>query len=150
MKQLKRVGDNLGGVLRMWAIPPSVISVLGKTVTISDNTNVYELVCSETSKKLDQQPEKTSAGTAYNNVVAGFLSKQGDDLIQALNYMDNRKWVVLVIDGNELPLLVGTATTPLHFEGTLVTGSDTPDRAGLEFRFYGKTTSRAVVVDNPF
>lgn len=140
----------MGGVLRIWAIPPGVVSVSGKTVTISSDTDVYEMVCSDGTKGLSQTKEKTGAGTAYNTEVQGFIPKIESELIEALAYLDNRKWVVLVIDGNGLPMLVGSSTHPLHFESDLGTGTDTPQRAGVRFRFYTKTTEPVIVVDNPF
>lgn len=150
MKQLKKTGDNMGGVLRIWAIPPGVVSVSGKTVNISSDADVYELVCSEGTKGLSQKKEKTNAGTIYNIEVQGFLPKIEKELMDELPYLNNHKWVVLIIDGNGLPLLVGSSTYPLHFESEMDTGADTPQRAGVRFRFYRQTTEPAIVVDNPF
>lgn len=150
MKTITKPGDNLGGLLKLWAIPKSVVSVLGRTVTISSDTDVYALYCTAGSMDMQEQPELTGAGTHYNTEIAGFIPRDSDTVRTAMEDMQQRPYAVLFQDGNGEFKLAGSANQPLRFSAALGTGKETAEAAGHNILFAGKTTSRAVFVDNPF
>ena len=150
MKQLNKPGDNMGGLIKIWAIPNTDFSISGNTVSFSSTDNIYEIYCSPDSMKFSENKELTAAGIHYNTVVSGFTPKDSVELQEALEYIEPRKWVVVFIDGNGNYKLAGTAGCSLRLSPVLSSGKQTADRAGCEITFSGKTISRAVFIDNPF
>jgi hypothetical protein len=150
MKTVIKAGDNLGGLIKIWAIPADALSVSGSEVTIVSDTNVYQIYCSPDSMEFNEPKEVTGAGTHYNTVVGGFVPQDNATLQEALEYIEPRKWVVLFIDGNGNYKLAGTPTNPLRFNAELTSGADTTGRAGCRIQFFGKTLARALFVNNPF
>lgn len=150
MKQLNKPTDNMGGLIKIWAIPSDQVTVSGKTVTIASIENVYEIYCSEDSMSHNESSERTNAGTLYNTTIKGFAPGFSEELEKALEYMDPRKWVILFIDGNGNYKLAGNNTQPLRLTSSVDTGQSTSDRSGCEFIFYGNILERARLVNNPF
>lgn len=150
MKTITKPGDNLGGLLKLWAIPKSVVSVLGRTVTISSDTDVYALYCTPGSMIMQEQSKRTGAGTYYNTEIAGFIPRDSETVRAAMEDMQSKPYAVLYIDGNGEYKLAGSAKEPLRFSASLSTGAETMEAAGHNILFSGETTTRAVFVDNPF
>ena len=150
MKTVTKPGDNLGGLLKIWAVPSDVISVTNGVATISSSTNVYALYCSPESMEFAEQKERTDAGIVYNTTVAGFIPGNETDLQEALEYIEPRKWVVIFRDGNGDYRVAGDTSYPLRAAGELTTGKTTSDRYGCQLAFTGKTLARAKVIANPF
>jgi hypothetical protein len=150
MKQLNKPGDNLGGLLKIWAVPFGVFNVQGNTVTISNHTNIWEIYCSANSMEFIESSELTSAGTHFNKVISGFIPQDNATLQEAIAYMEPRKWGVIFMDGNGNYKLAGNQTDPLRFTAEINTGKDTASLAGCSFKFSGKTKTRAMFVNKPF
>lgn len=150
MKQLNKTADNMGGLIKFWAIPSDQVSISEKTVTIANSENVYEVYCSPETMQFVEPSEKTNAGIHYNTTVKGFSPGLTEELDAALDYMDQRKWVVLFVDGNGNYKLAGTKENPLRLATNVDTGQDTSSRAGCDFVFSGKTLTRAKFVNSPF
>jgi len=150
MKTVIKAGDNLGGLIKIWAIPNDVISVSGEVVSITSDTNVYQLHCSPDSMEFSEPREVTDAGTHYNTAIGGFIPQDNATLQEALAYLEPRKWVVLFTDGNGKTKLAGLPMNPLRVSAELTSGNDTAVRAGCAIQFFGKTLARAIFVNNPF
>ncbi len=150
MKQLNKPGDNLGGLLKIWAVPFGVFTIVGSTVNISSHTNIWEMYCSADSMEFMESSELTSAGTHFNTVINGFIPQDNATLQEAIEYMEPRKWVVIYMDGNGNYKLAGNQTDPLRFTSEINTGKDTASLAGCSFKFSGKTKTRAKFVNKPF
>ena len=150
MRQLNKPGDNLGGLLKIWAVPFGVFTISGNTVNISNHTNIWEIYCSANSMEFTESSELTSAGTHFNTVINGFIPQDNATLQEAIEYMEPRKWGVIFIDGNGNYKLAGNQTDPLRFTAEINTGKDTASLAGCSIQFSGKTKTRARFVNNPF
>ena len=150
MKQLNKPSDNMGGLLKIWAVPNTDFYVSGTTVTFTDTTNIYEFYCSPDSMQFSEPKKLTDAGTHYITTVGGFIPKDNQELQEALTYIEPRKWVIIYIDGNGDYKLAGTSGYPLRLSSELNSGRDTADRAGCNISFSGKTLARAQFIDNPF
>jgi len=150
MKTVIKAGDNLGGLIKIWAIPADALSVSGDEVTLASTDNAYQIYCSPDSMEFNEPKEVTEAGTNYNTVVGGFVPQDNATLQEALEYIEPRKWVILFIDGNGKYKLAGTPMNPLRFTAELTSGTDTTGRAGCRIQFFGKTLARAIFVNNPF
>jgi hypothetical protein len=150
MKELNKQGDNMGGLIKIWAVPNTDFSVSGTTVNFSSTDNIYEIYCSPDSMQFTEVKEITNAGIHYKTALSGFAPKDSVELQEALEYIEPRKWVVIFIDGNGRYKLAGTGAQPLQLAANLISGKNTADRAGCEIPFSGRTLSRAVFIDNPF
>lgn len=150
MKAINKPGNNLGGLIKLWAVPKDDYSISGKTVSFNNTDNIYEIYCSPDSMQFTEPMEHTKAGIHYNTAISGFTPKDSEELQEALAYLEPRKWVVIFIDGNGDYKLAGARYLPLRLTPSINSGRNTADRAGCEIPFSGKTIARAVFIDNPF
>jgi hypothetical protein len=150
MKHLNKPGDNLGGLLKIWAVPFGVFTTQGNTVNFSSQENIWEIYCTADSMEFIESSELTAAGSHFNTVISGFIPKDNAMLQEAIEYMKPRKWGVIFIDGNGNYKLAGNQTDPLRFTAEINTGKDTTSRAGCSIQFSGKTKTRAMFVNKPF
>ena len=150
MNTLNKPSDNLGGLLKIWAIPFSVFSVNGMNVSFSSDLNIWKIYCSPDSMEFIESDEVTPSGNHLNTVISGFIPLDNAKLQEAISYIQPRKWVVVFIDGNGNYKLAGNQTDPLRFTGEINTGKDTASLAGCSFQFSGKTKQRAMFINKPF
>jgi len=150
MKTINKPENNMGGLIKIWAIPYNTFSISGKTVTFSSTENIYQIYCSPESMDFNEPLQREVSGIHYNTVINGFTPKDSEELQVAIEYLEPRKWVVIYIDGNGSYKLAGTVTEPLRLTSNLNSGKNTSDRAGCEITFAGTTLARAKFIDNPF
>ena len=150
MKTINKPIDNLGGLLKIWAIPKSDFYIAGNIVTFPSPQNIYEIYCPPDSMSFSEQKQKSTSGIHYNTEVNGFIVGDTQNNQEAVNYMEPKKWVVIFRDGNGNYKLAGLAGNPLVFTANLTTGNQTAQRAGYSFKFTGNTLARSIFINNPF
>jgi hypothetical protein len=150
MKQLNKASENMGGLVKLWAIPKEIVTVSGTTVTVSSENPVVEMYCSPGSMGISEPPNNSRAGIFYETQVSGFVPAINSSNKAVIDEMQGRKYVVVFIDGNGQCKLAGTATNPLRCFATAVTGTDEANRAGYQVVFSGETLSPSVFITNPF
>lgn len=150
MKQLNKPADNMGGLLKIWAVPPSDIVVGSDDVSISSTTNIVEIYCSPGSMSFTEQQNNPPAGTYYKSEVKAFAPKDSAEAKRIIDDMTGRKWIVIYLDQNEQYKVVGTALVQLHVAFDLDTGADTPDLNGHSVSFFADVDSKAIFINDPF
>ena len=150
MKQITKPADNLGGLLKVWAVPNSVISVNGKDVSFSNSDNIYAIYCSAETMDLKEQAVTTDAGTHYNTDITGFIPANREEVLDAMKDMQSKPFRIIIQDGNGDYLLAGNQSCPLRLQAILKSGTNTSDLAGYQIHFSGETISRAGFINNPF
>ena len=150
MKQLNKPVDNLGGLIKIWAIPSKQFLTAGNSFSVGDTNNIYELYCSPDSMSYNSTSVKSDEGILYNTTVKGFAPGVTAELETALKEMMTQKWVIITMEGNGKYLLAGSKRFPLSLSSRMDTGNDTFIRAGCEFTFTGKIPQALRVVANPF
>jgi hypothetical protein len=150
MKQLNKPSDNLGGLLKIWAVPPSDITIGINSVSLSTEDNIIAMYCSPGSMSFTEKESTGKAGTSYKTELNGFIPKDSEEARTIIKGMTGRKWVVIYLDQNEQYKCAGTAGVPLRVAFDLDTGSDTPERNGHTVSFFGKQLSKAIFIQNPF
>lgn len=150
MKTINKPLDNLGGLLKIWAVPKNVILLNGKDITFSDTSEIYQLYCTPGSMAMEEREEKSKGGSFFNTSISAFIPKDSEEVRLALNDMQGKPYLIIYIDGNENFKLAGTFHFPLRSTATLITGQAEQQRAGHEILFSGKTRERSVFVNNPF
>ena len=144
----------MGGLIKIWAVPSEAWNsalVTGRTVSFLKPDDIFQIYCSPDSL-LHEEPadNSTHAGLVYNMHISGFVPGNSDDIRQQFFEMENRKFIVIFVDGSENYLLAGNYLSPLRFSASFSTGKNTADRAGHEISFTGRTVEKAVPIDNPF
>ena len=150
MKTLTKPGDNLGGVVKMWAIPRSVVSVSGRTVTMSSTANVWELYITPDTGMFTEEAELTNAGQVYNPRIEAFIPRDSDTVRAAVTELEFGRWAVLFKDGNGEYRIAGADGSGLRCAGSPGSGQQPSDRAGYQITFAAKNITRAMFVDDPF
>jgi hypothetical protein len=150
MKHLNKPSDNLGGILKIWAIPPDDIIIGFNTANFKTTANISELYCSPGSISFTEKESQEKYGLGYKNQLNAFIPKDSPEVQSIINSMSGRKWVVVFLDQNEQFKVAGTPEIPLRVSFDLDTGADTPDRNGHSISFYGIQTSKAKFIADPF
>ena len=65
MKTINKQTGNMGGVLRLWAIPKTDITVSGNVVTILSDANMVDIYVKEDSASFSDDLSKSFAGSIY-------------------------------------------------------------------------------------
>jgi hypothetical protein len=154
MKTIIKPLENMGGLIKIWAIPSLTYSsalLMGKTVTFDDPDSVCEIYCSPDSQNHIEPPDNsTHAGAVFNTKITGFVPGNTQKAREEFTHMNRRPFLVIFTDGNGDYFLAGNYLTPLRFSASFSTGKNTSDRAGHEISFSGKTFEMAKPIDNPF
>lgn len=150
MNTITKPGDNLGGLVKMWAIPRSVVSLDGRTVNMTSTADVWQLYITPDSGMFTEESELSDAGLAYNPRIEAFIPRDSDTVRTAVTTLEAGRWAVLFQDGNGEFRIAGSDGAGLRCAGVPGTGQQTADRAGYSITFAGKNITRALFVDNPF
>ena len=150
MKHLNKPSDNMGGLLSIWAVPPSDITISYNTSIFSTTDNIIEIYCSPGSISFSEKATQEKYGLGFKNEINAFIPKDSEQAQSIINDMIGRKWVVILLDQNEQFKVAGTPEIPLRVSFDLDTGTDTPDRNGHSISFYGTQTSKAKFITDPF
>lgn len=150
MKTVNKPLENMGGLIKIWALPLNSFYVSGKTLTFLNIVDVFEIYCSEDTMNHECPSQRTMAGLSYNTIVSGFSPGDSEENIAHFEEMNGKKFAVLFINGDGEFRLVGDAFAPLRFFADFNSGTTTKDRAGYNIRFTGITLTPPVALDNPF
>jgi hypothetical protein len=152
MKTINKPSDNMGGLLKIWAVRPSDIATeSNSSITFSSTDNIYEMYCTSGTMSFSEPHNKSNAGILYSPSLKAVVPKDTDDTLKYISEMERiSRFVVIYLDGNGNYKKVGTGKVPVRFSGSLSSGVDTTDRNGFNISFSGKCTKRATHIQNPF
>ena len=150
MKHLNKPSDNLGGLLKIWAVPPDDITISFNAANFRTTANIIEMYCSPGSISFTEKESQEKYGLVYKNEINAFIPKDSVETQAIISDMIGRKWVIILLDQNEQFKVAGTPEIPLRVAFDLDTGADTPDRNGHSISFYGTQTSKAKFISDPF
>ena len=139
----------MGGVVRIWAIPPTDYSIALKALTIPSDTSMVEIYIQEDSGSF---VEDDIAGPAFKTEIIGQVPCDHPDSHLIITQMERvLKYNVILQDGNGNYKLAGTKDIPLRFSAKLITGATTSSLNHYAISFLAKViTSRAVFIEDPF
>ncbi len=147
MKTLSREIDNLGGLSRLWCIPPSmIIEILPERSTGYHFLQVYSLGSAWAIHAIPESLEyietekQADAGTIYEASITGRLAKDCPELHQSLKSLRPKPWVVVYQDQNGSFKLVGSPNEPLWFSTELRTSASYAGLNHVRFSFSGSLT----------
>lgn len=139
----------MGGVIKLWAIPPADYSNAGKSLTILSDDNMVEICIQEDSASFT---EEDISGSAFKTEILGQLPCDHPDSQAIIRQMERTlKYNVILLDGNGNYKLAGTKHVPLRFSARQSTGSTTASLNHYAIAFLAKViTTRAIFIDDPF
>lgn len=151
MKTFNKPHDNLGGVLKVWAIPPDIVSVSGNSLSFTSTINIVEMYATAETLNANVKSTHSEAGLIHEIDISGSIPRSLSNGSENVDYLMQRRWIVLIEDGNNNFLFYGVPKKErLKFECEEDTGKSTSDGSIIKFRFYGSTTQRPKSVSNPF
>jgi hypothetical protein len=151
MKTISKGSDNMGGVIRMWAVPPGDVTVSGKTVTINSDSNMIEIQVKEDSASFTENGTDSFAGNYFKTEISGVVPCDQENTLSIIKEMETRlKYLVIYRDGNGNFKLAGTRDVPLRFSAKHDTGKGAASLNNYEISFSGAQKDRAVFINNPF
>jgi len=141
----------MGGVLRIWALPPSDISISGNHLTFLSDANFVDIYVQEDSASFTEEMTKSFAGIVYKVELSAIIPCDTSETLKQISDMERRsKYVVIYMDGNGNYKVAGTKPVPLRFSAKATTGSGTSGLNHFSISFTGSQRKRAVFIENPF
>lgn len=149
MKTINKSLENMGGVIRLWAVPPSDYFIVGNTLTFVTDANVIEIYLQEDSTAFTENPIQ---GPAFQTEITGTIPCDSEDTIKLISLMERTlKYNVIFLDGNGNFKLAGTRHVPLRFAAKLTTGNSSASLNSYAFSFLARAiTTRAIFLQDPF
>jgi hypothetical protein len=149
MKTISKQSDNMGGVIRMWAVPPGDITVSGKTVTIVSDANMIDIYIKEDTGTFSEDLQE--ADKVYKVKLEGLVPCDNETSRGLISEMERiLKYVVIYIDGNGNYKLAGTVDVPLRVLVKATTGLGAAALNHYAVSFSGLQKERAIFINNPF
>jgi hypothetical protein len=91
----------MGGILKIWAVPPADIIIGINSVSFASQDNIVEMYCSPGSMSFTEKEIVDKAGNGYQTELNGFVPKDSEEARAIITGMSGRKWVVIYLDQNE-------------------------------------------------
>lgn len=144
MKEISFDRDNIGGLHRVIAIPPSNYNLEHNYATgensleYSDVNAVLIPVDADTTYSFVESHGRDEHGDWWQPTITGTIPKQCADNAAIIEQLERGQWVVLCEDNNGTLRLCGDDEIPLTFATDAGTGASTTDINGTTFTFSGK------------
>ncbi len=140
----------MGGIVRIWALPPADIRINGNRLTILNSENSIAIYTTPGTAGFSEEANQSSAGLAYNTEIWGTVPGDNPATSSTITLMERvRKYVVVFLDGNDNFKLAGTNKVPLRFSSGLATGNTSSELNHYRIQFKGLQPERAVFIDKP-
>jgi len=142
----------MGGVVRLWAIPRKDISLNGTIPTITSDDNVVCMDITQDSTEAGFIPKFSFAGSTYVHELNGFIPGYSQDTERIiLDMIRQSRYVVVYLDSEGVPVLLGRPEIPIRFTATFGTGQTTASSRGYKISFSGNVHYPPVrLQSNPF
>lgn len=151
MKTINKQAENMGGLLKLWAVPPEDISISGDLVTIISEANMISIYVQEDSGSFDEDLTRSFVGHSYKVEIKATVPCDNKDTLALISEMERKsKYLVIYLDGNGNYKLAGNKSTPLRFSAKATTGKGTFTLNRYDISFTGSQLNRAVIIQNPF
>lgn len=90
-----------------------------------------------------EEPQIDDAGTVYIKTITGLAPGDSRELVDIMNLMPGKKYVVEISDRFGRSRLVGTPASPLEFSAVFDSGTDPSEEKGFRFTFTCLSKSRS-------
>ena len=145
MKEITFDRDNIGGLHRIIAIPPSLYTMEHDYATgensleITDDSQAVAIhVYADGTYLFGETHGRDEVGDWWQPTITGTIPKLCPGNAAIIEELERGQWVVLCEDSNGVLRLCGDSRTPLSFGTDATTGGATTDINGTAFTFTGK------------
>ena len=150
MKSVKKIAD-LSGHLQIFAVPlHNIFNLSGQTLTLKNEADIYELVCSRESIQLASPSEYSKPGGLYRHKITGFIPGRSLEADLILEEMINKKHMVILQNANGNFTRIGETHLGLSFQFEYGTSPDPSGSNGYSFSFSGALLTGQRPVSWPF
>ncbi len=150
MISLKKPSENLGGILKIWAVPPTDVLIQYHEANIVSTDRIIELYCTPGTMSFSEKETTQKPGKLFETELKGFIPYSNTEYSPILDELSRKKWVLVFMDENQLFRICGTPEIPLRASLNLDTGSAMSDSNGILISFFGTQTQKAIFISNPF
>lgn len=150
MKSFQKQAENLGGYLKVWAVPPSDLAVGDSDVFLITGNNTIEIYAAPESIQLIQEEEQTKAGFVFKTEVTAIIPKDCPQNDLFLQLLQGRKWILILLDQNEHYKVSGTNDIPHRFTCKTDPGKACSDLNAHVVSFHSTQTKKSFFISNPF
>lgn len=154
MKTLEFDYYNVGGLLHVYAIPPTSLRRIRKDyvgglnyIELQQRDDVIEIpVLPDSSYSFSEDKEFADGGDSWNIAVSGIIPKMQTGNSDMMELLDRGEWYVLAVDQNGEAHLCGTETCLMRFDRNGTTGGTYAERNGISFTFTCRQESPSVYI----
>ena len=135
---------NLGGIFKMYAIPPGSFDRIRKDykkglvyLDLINTGDIIDIYFTQDTLSFTEEKSQPSAGSLYNPVISGIIPKANQLNQEQLTRLEYGEWLVLFQDNNGFIRLAGNDQNTLMFNRKETTGGAISARNQIEFTFEG-------------
>jgi len=150
MKSMSKPSDNLGGLNKIWAVPPSDIIVSRFSAEIISSENIIELYCTPETMQFTEDNETVHGSVSYDTEITAVIPKDCQENASLIDHLSGKKWIVIFQNENEQFKVSGTNDIPHRYGGKFDSGKAISDRSGHEISFHSTQLRKAITILNPF
>ena len=152
MKTTQKQPDNMGGVIRLWAIPREDITLNGNIPAIIREEHIVCLEITQDSTGAQINPKTDFSGTTYLHEISGFVPGYDEQTEKLINeMMRKQRYVLFYSDSEDTLVMLGRPEIPIRFSATFSTGENSTAQRGYKVTFSGNVHYPPIrVTANPF
>ena len=152
MKKVGKELENMGGIVRLWAVDRWNISLLGSAAMITTQDEVYCIDITQDTSGAAVNQKTDFAGTTFLHEITGYVSGYDKDSEININQMIRiKKFVVIYMDSNGTLVMLGTPDIPIRFSADFETGETNASKRGFKIKFSGNVHFPPLrLSENPF
>ena len=152
MKKVGKELENMGGIVRLWAVDRWNISLLGSAAMITTQDEVYCIDITQDTSGAAVNQKTDFAGTTFLHEITGYVSGYDKDSEININQMIRiKKFVVIYMDSNGTLVMLGTPDIPIRFSADFETGETNTSKRGYKIKFSGNVHFPPLrLSENPF
>ena len=152
MKKVGKELENMGGVVRLWAVDKWNISLLGSDAMIAKEKDVYCMDITQDTAGAVVNQKTDFSGTTFLHEITGYVSGYDKDSELNINQMIQiKKFVVIYMDSNGTLVMLGTPDIPIRFSADFETGETNTSKRGYKLKFSGNVHFPPLrLSENPF
>jgi hypothetical protein len=137
MKSVKKTAV-LSGHFQLFAVPlNNIFSLSGQTLTLKNDTDIYELVCSNESIQLASPSEYSKPGGLYRHKITGFVPGRSLEADLILEEMTGKRFMIILQNADGNFTRTGETHLGLSFQFEYSTSPDPSGSNGYSFSFSG-------------
>ena len=152
MKKVGKELENMGSIVRLWAVDRWNISLLGSAAMITTQDEVYCIDITQDTSGAAVNQKTDFAGTTFLHEITGYVSGYDKDSEININQMIRiKKFVVIYMDSNGILVMLGTPDIPIRFSADFETGETNASKRGFKIKFSGNVHFPPLrLSENPF